>query len=1025
MRVLRSSLFVAATAIVAAACGDKVNVVGPSSGAGQITSVQVAPATATLSVGQSLTFTAAVNATTGITPTVTWSANAPGGVFLATVASPGLAVCATASATGVASVINCATVVVQPASTVVPAVLQIASITIAGNLNAPVPVPPAAVAGQINVSVNLNPGTEHMDSVNVLVNGIVAAQQTFTDAQAALLRSVTTDKAGDQALQSTLVFSINTAAYATAGCATQIAPCGKPTFLNGPAAISVVGYGKQGSSPVTSSSTSGVNLLFGNADAWIVAQTLGAGTATAASAAGFNYSGGPTGSVAVTAVPVAYSGLTIASANINFGTAACDASGNAQRTLVATAPVAPSLAWTATFTRTAGKIASVKTVDDYEFGAGLSVACTAANAAGGEGAAVGSSLYTTNTTGPVGFAGGSTIPVVRLDDRAPGAVNAITVLGNAPAMVVNVNGRLNSWINAAVSMTTKNAVATPNGEAVAGTADGGVGGYVFNLRVGAAGAGGIVDPVIALTPVTSYATVPTLTNTSLCAVISAKDLLGNESALPVAGTVCLAPPAGANAAVAATAPAAGVNSTSTPVMFGGDIAPPTIAIAAGSIAASSAGVGSTGANVGGEFQFAVLDTGTIGNSGMLATGPVIGTVTLRTATVATAAQQCVAGTFTVATGLCTASATGFGNVAFPLVSTNVVAAQTIFGYYTVNAQGIDAAGNISTNTVTRVRSYNLAANVPALTASLFSTPLTGPTATFTATGSSGNTTAIGATSFFDLWKVSFNLTYAGGLAGPLLYPSTVIQQFNTAPFVNSNVPVTISIAGFIRQVENQTSACNAALAVGGAFKPNQLQEALLDQVSNTSGNVNTPIAGASVAAGVSYVGVAAPVQTFSFIESNGVTEQPAAGCPGAAGANAVVKVNDGASTSTSVDPTSVTLTADAFGPTATYQPPFAQVNFYVLVGANLELIGSTTSFATTDDGSAQGRKHSYTFAWTPGTKTPISAQTYAAGVGATPQSSAGCAVGATNFQIYAVGVSAAGDGLVSPLNANVCLTNAP
>ncbi len=1014
MRVLRSSLFVAATAIIAAACGDKVNIVQPGGTAGKINSVQVAPSSATISVGQTVTLTAAVNADVGITTSVAWSSSSAaatvtqGGistVVAGVASSPGVAICATASATGVASVVSCGTVVVSPANQVVPAVIQIASITVAGNLNAPVPVPPGVVVGQINVSVNVNPGTEKMDSVVVLVNNIPAATQIFTSGQAAALRFAA--DAADQALQSTLVFSINTAAYATAGCATFVAPCGTPTFANGPAAISVVGYGHQGASAAVNTTSSSVNLLFGNADAWLVTQSYGAGTngisPIVTSAAGFNYVGGPTASVTVQAVPVNYSGLTIASANVNFGTAACDASGNAQRVAAMVTPAAGLRDWTATFARTAAGAAGVTNVNNYEFNAAV---CVAANAAGGEGAAIANALYTTNTTAPVGIALGSVAPVVRLDDRAPGV----------PSLVQNPRVRQNGWLNGAVSMTTYKTAATQERVLVQGVADAGVGGDAGWVRAAAPDAGGTVAPANAATAATGVTAgtgvfAPTLTNSSLCAVFTSRDALGNESALPAAATLCSPVAVGTNTVLAANN-----------MLLGIDIAPPTIAIAAGSIAASTAGVGSTGASVGGEFQFSVLDTGTIGNAGMLATGPVIGTVILRTATTATAAQTCVAGT--LASGVCTVSATGFGTVAFPLVSTSVVAAQTIIGYYTVSAQAIDAAGNVSTNTITRVRSYNPAANVPALTGSLFGTPLNGPTATFTATGSSGTSTSpASATALFDLWKVSYNLAYAGGLAGPLVYPSTTLQPFNTAPFLNTNVPVTITINGFIRQVEASTNACNAALTTGGAFKPNALNEALLDQVSNSSGNVATPIAGGSVTAGVSYLAVVpATQQTFSYIVANGTVEQPTVGgCPIAAGAVTVVRVSGGG---TSPDAASVTLNADVWGPTATFNPPFSQVNFYVKVGANLELIGTTNAFVTTDDGSAQGRKHRFSFAWTPGAASPISATAWPA------QSSAGAGcttatIPFANNNIYAVGVSATGDALVTPVAANICISTAP
>jgi hypothetical protein len=309
---------------------------------------------------------------------------------------------------------------------------------------------------------------------------------------------------------------------------------------------------------------------------------------------------------------------------------------------------------------------------------------------------------------------------------------------------------------------------------------------------------------------------------------------------------------------------------------------------------------------------------------------------------------------------------------------------------------VDAAGNVSTASVTRVRTYDPAATTPALTTALFSTPLTGSVVTFNANGSDD----------FDLWKVSFNLTY-GGLVGPVVYPSTILQTFNQVPFVNTNVPTNISITGFMRQVENVTSVCNAALTVGGAFKPVQLQEALLDMANLTSGPINTVIPGTSVTTGLSYILAPAnpPQQTFSFYTSNGVNATTCANTAIATGISA-----GGVTVTTPATPTTVTLTADFFGPTATFNPPANRVDFYALVGGNLEQIGSTTSFSTVDDGSAQGRRHRFSFTWTPTTKSPISATTWPT-----------AAAPGTAVALYAIAVNANGDALVAAVNNNVGL----
>jgi hypothetical protein len=86
-----------------------------------IESVLVAPDTATITVGQTLRMTVTVRESADSTYSVAWSSsNATGasvdstGLVTGKAASPGVAICATASSQG-ASVENCATVIVQPA----------------------------------------------------------------------------------------------------------------------------------------------------------------------------------------------------------------------------------------------------------------------------------------------------------------------------------------------------------------------------------------------------------------------------------------------------------------------------------------------------------------------------------------------------------------------------------------------------------------------------------------------------------------------------------------------------------------------------------------------------------------------------------------------------------------------------------------------------------------------------------------------------------------------------------------------
>src|SRR5690606_27153206 len=100
--------------------------------------------------------------------------------------------------------------------------------------------------------------------------------------------------------------------------------------------------------------------------------------------------------------------------------------------------------------------------------------------------------------------------------------------------------------------------------------------------------------------------------------------------------------------------------------------------------------------------------------------------------------------------------------------------------------------------------------------------------------------------------------------------------------------------------------------------------------------------------------------------------------------------------SPATNPLTVTFTMQACGPTATYASPFTRVDLYAVSGGNLVQIGTASAGSTVDDGSPYGRCHPFTFTWTPGTAFGTAAQS-----------------------VYAIGVNANGDALVTPVNAQV------
>jgi hypothetical protein len=499
----------------------------------------------------------------------------------------------------------------------------------------------------------------------------------------------------------------------------------------------------------------------------------------------------------------------------------------------------------------------------------------------------------------------------------------------------------------------------------------------------------------------------------MCGVASATDALGNESALPTAGTAC-----NTGALVGASDFALpGAFPTNTHIAFAVDIAAPTESFSGG-LAANSRLSGGT---VGGEFQVTVVDNGTIGNSGMQTANAVIGTVQVHAqGLVPPSAASCFIGAF--GGGVCAPTSVNTAPV-FPLVPTTAgrpgsgtatgVTGSTTVGYYFYRSYPQDAAGNQGAE-VTRVIAYDPAANVPGLTTAIYNIPLTGNTVVFNANASDN----------FDLRDDQYSLTYAAGaLPGPdfpVLFPATVLNTFPASTIVpgsftlvNSNVPAGFTTTSFMRQIEPVTSAgcagaaCKTAgaMTVGGAFKPTVLNGVVRDQANNLSAVATTPIAGAQVTTGVSYTAAAAAQLTRDFRISNAATSVSSNGANGCA-----------AGTPTAA--TTVTLNADATGPTATYNPPFTRVDFYVVVNGYNRLIGSATTPTTTDDGQPNGHQHRYSFTWTPGGNLGGVLGKILTPPGADP---ANVCAGAQT--LFAIGVNAAGDALATPTTALITLVN--
>lgn len=263
MQKLSRSLIAVSALALLAACGDDVSITPPPEPApATIARVDVVPAQLTIDVDQTVALTAVVTVNPGSgapATTVTWSsADATIASVSATGDVTGVAPGTTsirATSTADASKIGAAAITVREAA---PATVSIKSVT-AGGLNTPVNF--NNVLGQIDVTLNVDPGDQSVSSVDVLIDGEVACSQGFSgivaveemaEALAEIVCSVAThefDPATGEVTYFNGVHQLSARANLTGG--TQVAtPSVNLTFNNPSGFIAeVTNTGTNGSAP--------------------------------------------------------------------------------------------------------------------------------------------------------------------------------------------------------------------------------------------------------------------------------------------------------------------------------------------------------------------------------------------------------------------------------------------------------------------------------------------------------------------------------------------------------------------------------------------------------------------------------------------------------------------------------------------------------------------------------------------------------------------------------------------------------
>jgi hypothetical protein len=755
--------------------------------------------------------------------------------------------------------------------------ISIQKVTVAGNPGAPVDF--NNVKGQIDVTLNLNPGDQTVTKVEVLIDGAVACSQNLSVSESQQLSLAAAFPEDVEAVD--ILCSINTAEFVQA--------TGVVKYVNG--AHNLTARATIGGTTPGNVATPSQALTFNNVSGFIAAI---ANTATNAGgpASANNTTNGKkwiSGNVTLTLTGVNYAGGGATCSNINVSFLG--------KTTNVT-PAAGTQVFTVNYLNSGTAATNIVGYSNTVAAEQIPLVNSSTLSNGNSGG--------TNVLNLPGSANAALAPIdsSRVDNLAPGA----------PTFMANPNFRQHGWLNAVVQLNTANAGSTPNGWFVDGTADAGVGGYVRVVRI-AANTGGLVDAARAVDGATAATLpAPSAANNSYCAIITARDLLGNETSRPANGTLCANPPAASGAFA------------STHMGFGVDIAPPTIDFSGGLGADSRNSAADLAAA--GQFQVTVSDTGAIGNSGMLSGSAVVGTVILRGVSVS-AAASCVVGSFAVATGCSPASVNAAP--AFPLVPTTYAAGVTgTNGYYTYSAVSHDAAGNQSA-LVTRVALLDDSA--PVVSTASFPLPFNIATPGIQAQTSDD----------LDVQKYQWSFGYGAAMGGlPIETPSVAVNGYNAATFINSNVPLTFNSAlmGQIHELGTAWTAPGPANVLLG------MTSEVTDQGNNATATTSPVIVNAAANPFTKANGTG-----WALTSSAGATLSDGNPTPPALAANA----------------TNTTLRADATGASGTFNPNLTRVDFYAVnaAGTRWVLIGSDNSPDVTDNGAV--RQLRYTLSWTPGT----------------------------------------------------------
>ena len=870
MKLHRSALVAGLLALGVAACGDEVTVVEPTPPPPPPLAATMAPGAAVVAVGNSSVF--AVNTTGGAAGSAASWTCASSNTGIASVATTAVGCQATGVAIGGATIT--ATVTKGTETTNVGSQITVtddaSAVVTVNSINQAGSPAMSPFGGQLDVIINVERGDQILEGLTLMVDGEAVAFQMF-----AATAPPPDDDAAEQAVQ-TITLSFMTDLYD--------ADTGEVAHLNGDHLISANLTVAGGTTSIASNS---IPAEFENANGiHVSAVTLP--TNSAMDGDGLIWYGGPgSGTTDYTALVIMYDGGDVDSVTSVF----CGA-----------------------------------TTTDVEAPFAFEVDCedeAYASVVAGD-----TPTFTSVTEGNAG-------PTSLLNEDHGFPIREDYVGPAVPEFAANPDGRMNGWINSDVELLVENDETDadpehPDGWVIEGAEDTGVGGYTMWLRLDTTDPTDVDGALAATASVTPVLPDATTNNNDFCAVISATDDLGNESALPAEGAACTAPPSAAFS---------GTGTGATSLRGGVDIVAPEIQLEDSPELEDEERVAVS--PLGNEFQVSVQDVGAVGNSGFTG-APVLARMLIRDVD----GLECSTDADDLPgeeddDDICINNRDGL-TAALPFVTTSDVNAETAAAYYQFHALAQDAAGNQSAEVS---RTVVRDSDVATITAPAVPGAITG---SFLASAFVNDDLSI--RDYY--WQVAFREGNAADIF-PLGDPLTVrldatatdVDEFDAATFTNTNYVVNTTIDTFLGLQSSGVGSAGEPDAYTAGDNP--LATTTLFARDQSQAPYST--SGAAVlrtthpAAGIALTS-ADPAWTFT---AYAIATSTTPLCLGIA---------DGSSTCTDSDDVSTTFTVTATGTTATFPNPFSRVDFYAADAGqdDLVLLGTASAPADlVDDGASR------------------------------------------------------------------------